>query len=62
MPKTGTLGEVFKKPRKTAWLTLRATPAQKASIKETARRVGKGMSAYMLALHEFAIGAVKRDA
>jgi len=62
MAKNGTLGEVFKKPRRTAWIALRATPAEKESVRTAARRVGCGMSAYLLALHAFAIGAEKRDA
>lgn len=59
---TGKLRDVFKKPRRTAWIALRATPADKEAIRAAARRVGRSMSRYLVELHRFAIGAEKRDA
>ena len=52
----GKLKEVFRKPRHTAWLGMKLPPDDKAAIRAAARRVGKSMSAYLLALHRFAVG------
>jgi len=59
---TGKLREVFKRPGKTAWLMLRVLPTEKEAIRQAARRVGRSMSAYLLELHRYAVGAGKRDA
>jgi len=59
---SGKLSQVFKRPRRTAWMALRLLPADKAAIRTAARRVDKSMSAYLLALHRYATGAEKRDA
>jgi hypothetical protein len=59
MGSRGKLREVFGRPRATAWIGMRLTPREKASVREAAQRVGKGMSAYLLALHRFAVGKEK---
>ena len=52
----GKLKEVFRKPRHTAWFGMKLPLADKEGIRAAARRVGKSMSAYLLALHHFAVG------
>ena len=59
----GRLRKVFGPERKSAWLALRLSPTAKTEIREAARTVGKSMSAYLLALHDFATGGdAKRGA
>jgi len=58
----GKLKEVFRRPRKTLWQALRVTPTEKESIRAASRRVGLSMSAYLLGLHNYAIGDGNQNA
>lgn len=52
----GKLREVFRKPRKSAWLALRLLPRQKEAIRMASGAREMTMSEYVLHLHERAIG------
>lgn len=56
MARIATLRQVFPEERKSNWLMLRVTPTEKASIRAAAAGVHRNMSAYLLALHTYAVG------
>lgn len=56
MGTSGKRREVFKRPRKCAWLALRLMPRQKESIRMAAGARELTMSSYLLYLHEQTIG------
>ena len=56
----GRLKQVFKRPRRVALFRMRLLVSEKESVRAAARAVGRSMTQYLLALHEFAVGADKR--
>ncbi len=61
MVTSGKLKDVFKPPRRSEWFAMRLLPDQKASIREAAQQVGESMTGYLLALHNYAVGAQREE-
>jgi uncharacterized protein (DUF1778 family) len=59
MGSNGTLKDIFRSPRRTAWIGMRVLADDKASIKRAAKAVRRSMTGYLLALHAYAVNGGK---